>query len=94
VRIADSRALKKEAPPVNTTTRSITEEALGKVPALTFGFWIVKMAATTLGDLLGKPTAQGGLHFSRLYASAILLAFIVVCIMVIPQRAARREPAL
>jgi len=37
--------------------------------------------------------AQGGLHFSRLYASAILLVFIVLCVAFIPQRAARRSPS-
>jgi uncharacterized membrane-anchored protein len=37
--------------------------------------------------------AQGGLHISRLYASGILLAFIVACIVLTPQQSARREPA-
>lgn len=60
-------------------------------------FWVAfvltRPLGATLGDLLDKPVAQGGLHFSRFYASGILFAFIVVCIMLIPQRAARRAPS-
>jgi uncharacterized membrane-anchored protein len=37
-----------------------------------------------------KPQAQG-LHVSRLYASLILLGFIVACIVLISRRATRRE---
>ena len=54
--------------------------------------WI-HLGGATLGDWLDKPVAQGGLHVSRLYASLILLAFIVVSVALIPQRAARKtEP--
>jgi uncharacterized membrane-anchored protein len=53
-------------------------------------FVLTRPLGATLGDLLDKPVAQGGLEVSRLYASGILLAFIVACIVLIPQRAARR----
>jgi len=56
-------------------------------------FWIAfiltRPLGATLGDLLDKPLAAGGLHLSRLYASLVLLAFIAACIYFIPQRAAR-----
>lgn len=50
-------------------------------------FILTRPLGATLGDLLDKPIAQGGMHFSRLYASLILLAFIVGCILFIRQRA-------
>ncbi|CAN0619948.1 conserved membrane protein of unknown function [Burkholderia multivorans] len=53
-------------------------------------FVLTRPLGATLGDLLDKPVAQGGLHFSRFYASGILAAFIAGCILLIPQRAARR----
>ena len=60
-------------------------------------FWVAfiltRPLGATLGDLLDKPIAQGGMHLSRLYASLILLAFIVICVLLMPQRAARRSAA-
>jgi len=56
-------------------------------------FWIAfiltRPLGATLGDLLDKPLAEGGLQLSRLYASLVLLAFIAACIYFIPQRPAR-----
>ena len=40
---------------------------------------------------LDKPTANGGLQISRLYASLILLAVIALGVMLLPQRAAVRS---
>ncbi|WGS52018.1 hypothetical protein LFL96_27820 [Paraburkholderia sp. D15] len=57
-------------------------------------FILTRPLGATLGDFLDKPVAQGGLHISRLYASAILLVFIVVCIVLVPKRAAARETAV
>jgi uncharacterized membrane-anchored protein len=37
--------------------------------------------------LLDKPVSQGGLALSRPLASAVLAAFIVACILILPQRA-------
>lgn len=53
-------------------------------------FVLTRPLGATLGDLLDKPIAQGGFEVSRFYASGILFASMVVCIMLIPQRAARR----
>lgn len=55
-----------------------------------FAFVLTRPLGATLGDLLDKPVADGGLHFSRFYASALLAVFIVGCIVALPQRAARR----
>ena len=60
-------------------------------------FWIAfvltRPLGATLGDLLDKPLAQGGLDFSRLAASAILVACIVAGVALIPQRPATRGAA-
>jgi uncharacterized membrane-anchored protein len=56
-------------------------------------FWVAFVLARPFGGLLDKPIAEGGVHFSRFYASGILVAVIGGCIMLIPQRAARRAPS-
>lgn len=59
----------------------------------TFLFWgafiLTRPLGATLGDLLDKPVSHGGLALSRYSASAVLAAFIVGCIIVLPQRAGR-----
>ena len=50
-------------------------------------FILTRPLGATLGDLLDKPAANGGLAFSRLYASAILAAIIIACLAFLPQRA-------
>ena len=52
-------------------------------------FILTRPLGATVGDLLDKPLADGGLALSRLYASALLAAFIIVCILILPQRAGR-----
>jgi uncharacterized membrane-anchored protein len=51
-------------------------------------FILTRPLGATVGDLLDKPVAQGGLHLSRLAASAALLLFMAGCIALLPQRAA------
>ena len=52
-------------------------------------FILTRPLGATLGDLLDKPIEEGGLEFSRFTASAVLAAVIVMCIMLLPQRAGR-----
>lgn len=52
-------------------------------------FVLTRPLGATLGDLLDKPVAQGGLHFSRLVASLILLVCIVAVVAFTKHRAAR-----
>ena len=52
-------------------------------------FILTRPLGATLGDFIDKPIANGGLDFGRFYASGILVALIVVCILFIPQRAGR-----
>jgi uncharacterized membrane-anchored protein len=50
-------------------------------------FILTRPLGATLGDLLDKPHDNGGLAFSRFYATAILAAIIVACVAFLPQRA-------
>ncbi|MBV1699993.1 MAG: hypothetical protein KGQ47_16790 [Hyphomicrobiales bacterium] len=56
-----------------------------------FLFWaafiLSRPLGATLGDFLDKPIADGGLAFSRPLASAVIGAFIIVCLIALPQRA-------
>lgn len=51
-------------------------------------FILTRPLGAVVGDLLDKPISAGGLAFSRYSASAILIAFVVACILILPQRAA------
>ena len=52
-------------------------------------FILTRPLGATVGDFLDKPVHDGGLAFSRPLASAIIAAFIVLCILVLPQRPGR-----
>lgn len=56
-------------------------------------FILTRPLGATIGDLLDKPIANGGFNISRFYASAILAVVIVVCILVLPQRAGKHPGA-
>lgn len=51
-------------------------------------FILTRPLGATVGDLLDKPIAKGGLDFSRPLASVVLLVAIVACLFIWPQRAA------
>ena len=53
-------------------------------------FVLTRPLGAVLGDFLDKPLAAGGLALSRAAASAVILAFIVACILAFPQRPAAR----
>jgi uncharacterized membrane-anchored protein len=52
-------------------------------------FILTRPLGATVGDFLDKPVSSGGLALSRPLASAVIAAFIVVCLLVLPQRAGR-----
>ncbi len=60
-------------------------------------FILTRPLGATVGDLLDKPVSHGGFALSRYWASAVLVAVIVGCILLLPQRAAQqtmvRQPA-
>jgi len=52
-------------------------------------FILTRPLGATVGDLLDKPVNKGGLALSRPLASLVIAAFILVCLLVLPQRAGR-----
>src|SRR4030088_793014 len=56
-------------------------------------FILTRPLGATVGDLLDKPVANGGLAFGRFYASAILAVFIIACIAMLPQRPGKHPEA-
>jgi uncharacterized membrane-anchored protein len=54
-------------------------------------FILTRPLGATIGDFLDKPLSDGGLALSRPMASAVIAAFIVACILLIPQRAGTHQ---
>jgi uncharacterized membrane-anchored protein len=52
-------------------------------------FILTRPLGATLADFLDKPLDHGGLALSRPIASAVIGAFIITCILILPQRAGR-----
>jgi uncharacterized membrane-anchored protein len=50
-------------------------------------FILTRPLGATVGDFLDKPIDHGGLALSRPLASAVIAAFILGCLLVVPQRA-------
>jgi uncharacterized membrane-anchored protein len=61
-----------------------------KVPNVLL-FWaafiLTRPLGATVGDFLDKPIDHGGLNFSRPIASAVIVVFIVGCMVLLPQKA-------
>jgi len=56
-------------------------------------FILTRPLGATVGDFFDKPVAEGGLNMSRPLASLVIGAFILVAILIIPQRAGRHPGA-
>lgn len=52
-------------------------------------FILTRPLGAVVGDFLDKPIGAGGLALSRYSASIALLIFIIMCILIFPQRAAK-----
>jgi uncharacterized membrane-anchored protein len=63
-----------------------------------FLFWaafiLTRPLGATVGDFLDKPVSDGGLALSRPIASAVIGAFIIACIIILPQRAGQHPGRL
>jgi uncharacterized membrane-anchored protein len=60
---------------------------ISRVTLFWTAFILTRPLGATVGDFLDKPVSNGGLALSRPLASAILTAFILLCLLVLPQRA-------
>lgn len=67
-------------------------DLISKVPAITLGFWVIKILATTLGETAGD-TVSMSLNLGYLVGTAIFLGILVV-LVVLQIRAARFRPLL
>ncbi len=56
-------------------------------------FILTRPLGATVGDLLDKPISNGGLSLSRPLASAVIAAFIIAALVLVPQRAGRHPEA-
>ena len=54
-------------------------------------FILTRPLGAVVGDFLDKPVAAGGLALSRYAASAVLLVFIVICILIFENKAAEKS---
>jgi len=67
--------------------------AISRVALFWVAFILTRPLGATVGDFLDKPHRDGGLALSRPLASAVIAAFIIVCLMALPQRAGRHPQA-
>ena len=56
-------------------------------------FILTRPLGATLGDLLDKPLADGELEIGRFYATAVLAALMIACILLFKQNAGRHPGA-
>ena len=57
-------------------------------------FILTRPLGATVGDYLDKPVSDGGLALSRPIATAILAAFILLCVLILPQRAGQHPASV
>ena len=62
---------------------------LSRVLLFWVAFILTRPLGATVGDLLDKPHASGGLALSRFYASAVLIVSMLALIVLLPQRPGR-----
>ena len=63
---------------------------ISRITLFWFAFILTRPLGAVVGDFLDKPINAGGLALSRYSASAALLVFIVACILIFEQRAAKQ----
>jgi uncharacterized membrane-anchored protein len=61
--------------------------SVSRVALFWAAFILTRPLGATVGDFLDKPVHDGGLALSRPVASAVIAVFIIVCVLVLPQRA-------
>jgi uncharacterized membrane-anchored protein len=61
--------------------------SVSRVMLFWVGFILTRPLGATVGDFLDKPVHDGGLALSRPLASVVIAVFIIVCVLVLPQRA-------
>jgi uncharacterized membrane-anchored protein len=72
--------------------KTSTEHALAKVPEITLGFWLIKIAATTLGETGGDAVSMS-MNLGYLVGTAIFATIFAVAV-VVQIRASKFHPLL
>lgn len=67
--------------------------SVSRVALFWSAFILTRPLGAMVGDFLDKPATDGGLDLSRPFASAVIAAFIVALIVLLPQRAGRHPGA-
>jgi uncharacterized membrane-anchored protein len=67
--------------------------SLSRVALFWAAFILTRPLGATVGDFFDKPHAQGGLEISRPPATTIIAVAMIVCIVLIPQRAGAHPSA-
>ena len=62
---------------------------ISRVTLFWTAFILTRPLGATVGDFLDKPLKNGGLALSRPIASAVIAAFILGCLLILPQRAGK-----
>jgi uncharacterized membrane-anchored protein len=63
--------------------------ALSRTALFWTAFILTRPLGAVVGDFFDKPVNAGGLALSRFTASAALFGFILACVLILPQRAAK-----
>lgn len=63
------------------SSKETTDQVLSKVPAVTLGFWIIKIAATTLGET-GDDAVSMTMNLGYVIGTAIFLSLLAVLVVV------------
>jgi hypothetical protein len=61
--------------------KTSTEHALAKVPEVTLGFWLIKIAATTLGETGGGDAVSMSMNLGYLVGTAIFAAIFLAAVV-------------
>ena len=67
--------------------------SISRVALFWLAFILTRPLGATVGDLLDKPLADGGLALSRYFATGLLVAAMAALIYLLPQRAGRHPAA-
>ena len=79
--------------PSRSLPSAISARRLSHVMLFWAAFILTRPLGATIGDFLDKPLDDGGLALSRPLASGVLAVVILICVLLIPQRAGRHPAA-
>src|SRR5246127_4927367 len=93
------KPVQEDHPLMNDAAKQVAKDAATKVPAVTLGFWIIKILATTLGETGGDTLTMTIFHADKLenwgyLVGAAIFGGVLVALVVAQIIAKRFHPAL